>query len=203
MDDLPVETRVLLARHQAGDAAALATLITRYYPRIERLVRARLGPTMLVRASIGDYVQDVMVQIVQSAGQFQLRSDAHWIDYVAGMAENAIKNHARRDRAQKRGGRLAQQVRQYAESSLAMQMPADTTDVPGKASRREVEQRMDACVSRLSPAHREVVMLRRYVGYDWPTIAEQLGRTSPEACQELFRRAQEELRALWIEGDAS
>ena len=41
------------------NTTALSTLITRYYPRIERLVRARLGLVRLARASIGDYVQDV------------------------------------------------------------------------------------------------------------------------------------------------
>lgn len=192
-DQAAAYTQVLLARHREGDKTALQILIQRYYPRVERIVRTRLGAARLARATVADYVQDVFVRILESADKYEPRSDARWIDYVARLAQNEISNHARRDRALKRGGALAREVQRHAESSLDLEAAADTTAVPLKVSRLEEQERLDACVGELSEPHREVILLRRYMGFDWKTIAEEMGRPSPEACQELFRRALREL----------
>ncbi|MCB9872311.1 MAG: RNA polymerase sigma factor [Planctomycetes bacterium] len=197
-DTTSAETMVLLARHRSGDENALPSLILRYYPRVTRLVRARLGPERLARAEIEDYVQDVFVRILSSVDKFEKRSNAEFIDWVATAATNDIRNHARHDRAKKRGGDLAREVQRHAEESLAIEVAAETTEVPLKASRGEEQDRLDACVSRLLPQHREVIDYSVYTGYDWRTVAAKMGRTV-EACQELLRRAKSELREKFLE----
>src|SRR5687767_12009336 len=57
-DSLEQSTNVLLSRHRAGDAAALEALVRRYYPRVERIVRVRLGAALLERETVSDVVQD-------------------------------------------------------------------------------------------------------------------------------------------------
>lgn len=188
------ETQVLLARYRGGDRDALQTLCQRYYPRIERMVRVRLGPARLARETVADVVQDVFVRVIESAERYQERSDARWIDYVARMAQNEISNHARRDRALKRGGALAQAVRMHVESARNWDVPAQTTSIDGKAAQAEETELIDRFLSDLTEPHREVILLRSYADCDWRTVAELMGRSSPEACQELFRRAQRALR---------
>lgn len=203
MDDpTSAQTFVLLTRHRNGDKSAMPQLIRRYYPRVTRLVRARLGAERLARAELQDYVNDVFVRVLTSVDQYEHRSDAEFIDWVAATAEHEICNHARHDRAKKRGGGLAREVQAHAESSLALDLGAETTAVPGKVSRLEEKERLDACVARLSPAHREVITLRDYAGYDWKTIAAKMGRPSAEACQELRRRALKELGETFLANGA-
>lgn len=187
-------TYALLARYRAGNKAALQTLIQRYYPRVERIVRVRLGAARLARETIADVVQDVFVRIIESAEKFEQRSDARWIDYVARLVQSEISNHACRDGARKRGGGLAREVQRHAESATNWDVPADSTAVHAKVARGEERDLVDACVAALPEAHREVVLLRGYAGCDWKTVADKMGRPSAEACQELYRRACREVR---------
>lgn len=199
MDEPVDNTRILLARHRAGDKTALEILFRRYYPRVARIVRIRLGPARLARASEDDYVQDVFRRMLESIHQYEERSDAHFIDWVAQIAQHVISNHARNDRAQKRGSGLVREMSQLADSSRELDHAAETTAVPDKAAYREDKEHLDACIARLAEPHREVILLRRFTGFDWQTIAEKMGRPSPEACQELYRRAQIALGATWNE----
>ena len=196
MDSQPsANTYTLLERHRAGDAAALETLIKRYYARIKRIVRVRMGTALLARETLDDVVQDVLVRIVESAEKYEQRDDSRWIDYVARLAQNEISNHARRDRAKKRGGGVAQAVQMHAESASASQwdVPAETTGVSSKVACAEQAEIVDQCLSELADAHREVILLRDYADCDWRTVAELMQRPSAEACQELHRRARRAL----------
>lgn len=188
---------VLLARYRAGEHQALEKLLRRCYPRVERIVRVRLGPALKERDGIADVVQDVFVRIVEGLEKFEARTDSRWIDWVARLAQHEIADHARRAGAKKRGGALAERVRAVAESEdgspTPADLPADSTAVPSRAARRELTELVDRCLSELSEPHREVILLRDYAGEAWAAIAEQMGRPSPEACQELHRRARREL----------
>ena len=196
MEEPPAErTYVLLARYRAGDAAAMQTLAERYYPRVRAIVRARLGAGLLSRETVDDVVQDVFVRIVESAGRFEQRSDARWIDWVARVAQNRIANVARRDRAQKRGGALRRAIRLHGESGSCIDVMDETASVGSKVARGEQHEMVLQCLGELTEPHREVILLREYAGGDWRMVAEQMGRASAEACQELHRRARLELGA--------
>ncbi len=195
-DEFPAaqSTYALLRRHRAGDKVALQVLMERYYPRVRRIVRVRLGAALLQRETIDDVVQDVFVRIVEGLIQYEERVDARWIDWVAQLAQNEIANHARRDGTRKRGGDLAARVRSLAESAASFAAAADSTAVHSKVATREAEAIVDQCLHELSEPHREVILLRDYADCDWKTVAEQMGRSTAEACQELHRRALQELR---------
>ncbi|MEZ5963326.1 MAG: sigma-70 family RNA polymerase sigma factor [Planctomycetota bacterium] len=186
-------THLLLARCRTGDPAALNSLIERYLERVARLVRVRLGPALAARESVDDVVQGVLLRLVQSVARYEERTDAGFICYVASQVENEIRNLARRDRTQKRGGHLPRASAPPEASSILGAIPANSSDACAKASRAEQARVLDACLAELSEAHREVILLRDFAGHDWKTVAELMGRSSPEACQELRRRALREL----------
>lgn len=198
-DDHHDYTHELIVRHRAGDAGALEELLRRYYPRIERIVRIRVGPELLARAEIGDYVGVVIERVLGSFDSYERRTDAGFIDWITRLTENEIRNQVRHMRTKKRGGALAQRVRQLADSIADLEVRAETTAVPDKVARAELIARVDGCVGLLSEQHREVIVLRLYEGFDWKTIATKMQRPTAEACQELFRRARHELLERMIE----
>ena len=191
----PPDSFELIRRHRAGDDEALGRLIQRYYPRIERMVRVRLGAALRSVETVADVVQDVLVRVLKGLDKFEARDDSRWIQWVAQLAQHEILNHARAERAQKRGGGLAHRVRMHAESATNFEIPAESTGVASKAARHEEVDRLDRCMEHLSEPHREVILSREYAGGDWKTVADCMGRT-PEACQELHRRARMELARL-------
>jgi DNA-directed RNA polymerase specialized sigma24 family protein len=73
---------------------------------------------------------------------------------------------------------------------------AESTEIVDKVGRREEQERLVALLRQLSDAHREVVLQRNYAGHDWKSVGDKMGKT-PEACQELYRRAKRELERLW------
>ena len=157
------------------------------------MARVRVGGRLLQRETIEDVVQDVLVRVLRGLEGYEPRSDARWIDWVARLAQNEISNHARRASAQKRHG-LALELESHADSTADWQLSSPATGASTAAMRREEAELVDSCLAELPEAHREVILWREYAGADWKTVAEEMNRPSAEACQELHRRARQELR---------
>lgn len=185
-------TVALLRRHRAGDADALQELLRRYYPRVERIVRVRLGRALATKTTVDDLVQDVFLRVIESLDTYEERDDAGWIDWVAKLVQREISNQARYHRAAKRDGPMARVVG-ADESERGPDLPADTTAVPSKVSRDELKAVVDACLTELPENHREVVLLRDYAGLEWPAVAERMSSPTVPAAQELYRRARKSL----------
>lgn len=188
-DDSSEATRELVARSGAGDAAALDRLIRRFYGRVERMVRVRMSQFLRQRQAVVDVVQDVFVRVIMGIERFESRDDARFIDWLARLAQRELANHARREGAHKRAGSLTQRVRRQAEAVDAADLAGDSTGPASNVARRELTDRVDACLAELGEDHREVILLRDYAGGSWRTVAETMGRPSPAACEELYRRA--------------
>ena len=191
-EGLSEETFQLIERHRQGDPAALHQLVERYYPRVRRIVGVRARARLLALTTVDDIVQDVFLRVLEGLEGYQVRGDARWIDWVARVAEREITGQGRYHRAQKRSGQLVELVRQSAGSVASSWVPADTTAVDAKVAGRELEELVDRCLSALSEAHREVILLRDYAGDSWSSIAETMGRSSPRpagSCAACARRA--------------
>jgi DNA-directed RNA polymerase specialized sigma24 family protein len=64
-----------------------------------------------------------------------------------------------------------------------------------------MEEVLDECIGTLDEDYREVVLLRNHAGGSWSWIAEQLGRSSPDASRKLHARAMIELTEM-VQGRA-
>ena len=190
------ETVSLLRRCKEGDRQALEDLATRFYPAVSRIVRARAGPGLRRREDLEDLVQDAFVRVLEGLEKFEARPDAHFVAYLAHIAHNVVVNKAEYYRAQKRdvGRELSsQRLRKAAESSVfGSRLVAQSTSVPDKVAHKEIEQKVDECLSGLDEDHREVILLRNYAGADWVFIAKRLDR-SVAAAQQLHNRARVKL----------
>src|SRR5947209_4316251 len=58
-------SRELLDRAAAGDASALAELLTRYRGRLKRMVQLRLSPRLQGRVDASDVVQEALLEASQ------------------------------------------------------------------------------------------------------------------------------------------
>src|SRR5678815_4319260 len=84
----------LIRRAQAGDPPALNRLCERYYDRVRRIVRIRLGPALRSRLEVEDILQDTFVAAVRDFQGFQVRNEGSFINWLAKLAEHKITEAA-------------------------------------------------------------------------------------------------------------
>ncbi|MEM7305887.1 MAG: sigma-70 family RNA polymerase sigma factor [Planctomycetota bacterium] len=191
------QTLLLVGRAKDGDRQAINDLLERYRDRLRRIARIRLSADLRRSVDTSDVLQDALLVAFRNLDSFELRSDASVIQWLSKILENQIRDAAKYFHAQKRDvSRSTSLEGAVAESSNVGDIFADggAPNPSEVASNAEIREIYDACVEELSPAHREVVLLRDYAGGSWDFVGQQMQRTS-EAVQELYRRAQVKLCA--------
>ncbi|MEQ1892264.1 MAG: sigma-70 family RNA polymerase sigma factor [Planctomycetota bacterium] len=176
----------LVTRAQAGDGEARERLFARYYPRVFRIVRARLGVGLRALESPEDIVQNTFLAALAALERFEAREDAALIDWFARLTENQIRTAAKYHEALKRSGRA-----QAVEDGPDALEPAAPGSTPLEALTQAEEARLlDECIAELPEEEREALVLREHADASWALIAERLARPSEGAARELHRRAQ-------------
>ena len=191
---------VLLDRYQGGDEAALDKLMTRYYPRVERIVRARMGGFLHSRMEVEDVLQQVFIRAIRDIQELELREDAALIHWLSRLVQNELANLARDQKALKRDARREQAIEQPTMGGLnsvpKIELSNGDPRLMSQVANRELEEILDGCISELEPKHRDVILHRDYAGGSWEWVAEQLESPSPEAARKLYSRAMIELSKL-------
>jgi RNA polymerase sigma-70 factor (subfamily 1) len=191
---------VLVQRAQRGDERALNRLCERYYERVRRIVRLRLGQNLRSLVDSGDILQETFAQAVQLIDGFEMRDDASLIHWLSRLAERQIIAAADRHTARKRDrAREVPLVRRPQESTDCLPelaLPVDT-NVPSEGlSKAEQVEIVEECIRELSEEHRELVILHNYAGASWETVAIQTNRPSADAARMMHARALIELGRL-------
>lgn len=191
---------LLIQAYQKGNEGALGALLQHYRPRLERLIRVRMGVTLRSRVDPEDLVQDSLIKALRGFDRFDdLKSQepAALMNWLAKVAENTILNAVQYQRAQKRDPAFEQPRLPTCESSSTVtqggRLPVESDGPSRKAERSEKLRILDECVARLPKALYRVVDLREYCGGTWPWVAEHLGCTEDTA-RKRYDRAKAELR---------
>jgi RNA polymerase sigma-70 factor, ECF subfamily len=184
-----VTCEVLMARFQAGDRAALATLVGRHkrtlYNFVLRLLRSP--------SAAEDLVQDVFVKVVQSAAEF--KHESRFTTWAYTIARNLCIDHLRK-MAHRDHASLDQPRGEGADGPTLLERTADTR--PGASVERaaigaELGQRIVRAVEALSAEQREVFLLREVANLPFKDIAVVTG--VPEATvKSRMRQALERLQ---------
>jgi RNA polymerase sigma-70 factor (ECF subfamily) len=175
--------RGLICRVRAGDAAAAAELVHLYEPEIRRAVRLRLTDHRLRRVVDSmDICQSVLGNffVRVAAGQFDLDRPEDLIALLVTMARNKVRDHARRQHAERRDQRRVE-----AAGAEMLAAVADATDSPSQIVAGH--ELLKAVHGRLSDEERFLAE-QRAAGCQWGEIAAQLGG-SPEALRKKLTRA--------------
>jgi RNA polymerase sigma-70 factor (ECF subfamily) len=186
---------------QGGDDVALTQLIDRYYERVRRIVRLRLGRKLRGALDSGDILQETFTQAVQAFDGFEMRDEASLIHWLSKLAERQIiaaaDYHGAKKRDKGREVRLQGGGSQNT-SSLGGEigLASDVTAPLDKLSEHEQMEIVENCIRELPEEYRELIILRDYAGGSWEYIAEQVGRPSPSAARMMHARALIELGKL-------
>ena len=196
---LTAEDSAYLVRScQVGDEEAREVLFSRYFERVEALVRARAGPRLRELDRVDDIIQETFLAAVEAFDRFEIREEAGLINWLAKIAERKIANAAKHDLAQRRDRRREVQLFLHASSgsSFAAGLVDSATGVPEKVGRRELAVRVEECLQELDQHQREVVLLRHFAGGSWEFIAGEMGLPSADAARKLFGRARSLLASM-------
>lgn len=184
---------------QAGDTEALNRLFARYYERVRRVVRVRLGRRLREVVDSGDILQETFAAAVRAFGSFELREEAGLIQWLAKLAERQIlaaaDHHLAQKRDQRRNVPLAVQPGADTRPFTIAFADEGTRPLEGLVAAEEAAL-VDDCLERLSEEYRELIVLRNFVGASWEEVAEATGRPSPSAARMMHARALVELGKL-------
>ena len=168
----------LLARARTGDRAALEELLATVAPAIHRFGRRMCKNA----ADADDVVQEAMINIAKSLGDFEGRSSLS--SWVFAITRSAC---ARKRRGLKN---------QPPVSDDAVKEEVDRAPNPEtRAADRELSNVLSNALDALPDGYREVILLRDVEGLSAPETAISLG-VSVDAVKSRLHRARESLRDL-------
>jgi RNA polymerase sigma-70 factor (ECF subfamily) len=170
--------------------------MARVYPRVERLVRARLGAKLRRQVEVEDVVQETFLQTLLRIEKFERRDDATFADWLATIALNQIRAQAVHwsrekrapDRVEPRGERGDDAV-----SRRIREISAHSTGPLSRMLRRERDESLYAALDELSEEQRESIALRHFAGMAFAEIAAKLGKPTEAAAREHYRRSRARL----------
>lgn len=185
------QTFELISKAQSGDDGALNRLFDRYYPRVLRDVRVRVGAKLRAREDLDDFVQWTFAKAAEKFDDFEMREEAGLIHWFAKIAENQIRDRADYHGAQKRDSGPMRSLDRGADGNTGRIEKADTTR--GSPERRaqldEEQRRLERALDGLQPELRELILLRDYEGFSWAEVAERTGHPSPDAARQKHAKA--------------
>lgn len=187
------ESLELIRLAQDGQVGALNDLLARYYERVRRVVRARLGPQLRSCLESGDILQETFIAAVYGFDGFEMRGESSLLRWLSQIAENQIRAAAAYHGAQRRDRRREEP---WVRARGALDSGEVWTDLPASGPQPiellmddESRQRLDDLLSALRPDQREVILLRDYIGGSWKEVCEWTDGTSVDAVRLLHARA--------------
>lgn len=150
-------TDELVARAQAGDKAALDTLLRDHYDRMYAVCRRLTGSD----ADAADACQEALIAVVRNLGKFDGRS--RFGTWAYRIAVNASLDELRRRKRRPRPD----------DATVAIRTERANTD-PDVGTSVVDRITLDAAIATLSPEFRAAVVLRDIAGLDYAEIAEAL-----------------------------
>jgi RNA polymerase sigma-70 factor, ECF subfamily len=167
----------LVLRAQQGDKDALNRLFERYYERVRRIVRLRLGAKLRERVDSGDILQETFLAAVGALDNFEMREEASFIQWLSRLAERQIIAAADYHGAKKRDSRRETPLKTPRADAPTATVQLDLAD--GKGAKpidliadSEEREKVEACIELLPEEYRELILLRNYAGASWEAVAE-------------------------------
>jgi RNA polymerase sigma-70 factor (ECF subfamily) len=187
----------LIERVRGGDQDAAFELVRRYEPRIRRFVHGRMNDAQLRRVlDSQDIVQSALGEFFRrlNIGQFDLEKPEDLAKLLTVMARNKLRNKAKAEHREKRGGDSKGLYDNELLSALA-----DSDSSPSHTAIQA--DLMDKVVDELSPAEREIFVKLRQ-GFKWEEIAATLGDgATSENLRQRWSRTLQRLRQKFDSND--
>lgn len=175
----PEDELALVARAQAGDTEAFNELVSRYrtraYAMIYHMVRNE--------QDAWDLAQDGFVKAWKSIGRF--RGQSSFFTWFYRILMNVTIDWTRRRQIE--GGTEFDDTHGLRDIAPgAVTAPKGELQPAVKLSDKEIRSRIDAAIERLSPEHRQVIVLREVEGMEYQEIADVMGCSIGTVMSRLF-----------------
>jgi RNA polymerase sigma factor (sigma-70 family) len=184
-DDVPF--RELLARVRQGDQAAANEIVRQYEPLVRAAARQPLDALSLRRImDSADISQAVLANFFLSMadGAFNLQDEDQLVKLLITMARNRVRDEARRERAERRGGGGVADESDHCLAGLQADEPTPSSIVSDRELSELVYSKLPAEIRLLAEA--------RVAGVEWTQLATQHNST-PQALRKKMARAMEKL----------
>ena len=172
----------LVERAKAGSADAINELYERCAGRLLAYIRLRMGRELRARLESRDILQATLLKSVEHLADFEGRHSGSLMAWLAKIAEHEIRDRADYQQRQRRDA--AREVALETDAAL----PAPARSALSQAILTEEAERLEIALESLTPAHREVILLRKFEELPFGDIARRLGK-SEDACRMLLARA--------------
>ncbi len=178
--------RSLIRRAQRGDRAAFDTLVRRYDQEVLRMA-LRIVQS---HEEAQDLYQEAFLRVYRSIGRFRLESK--FSTWLYRVVMNVCLDHLRR---QKSRGETQMPENEDGQPDYLQSIPEDRAALhPGRSyEAREIGDRLELAMTRLSPRERVVFELKHCQGMKLRDIGALCG-TSEEAAKNSLFRALQKLR---------
>lgn len=187
----------LVRQGQRGDAGAVNELLTRYIPRLRRILAVKIAPAQRAAIDPDDVLQETLIVATQRLGGFEAHSAGSLLHWLAKIADNQIKSRLEYLHAEKRDAGRERRLGAEADSTAGPGIAVPSTDPsPSQVyAREELEKLVDRELQQLEPPdYRDVILLRDYCESEWEHIRTVLRRPTLGAVQDLYHRAHARLR---------
>jgi RNA polymerase sigma-70 factor (ECF subfamily) len=179
----------LVARSQAGDMRSFNELVMRHRHRIFAMIRQMTDH----EADAWDLTQDVFVKAWQALAGFEAK--AQFSTWLYRIAHNAVYDWNRK-RKHEWAGELRDEILEKEQiDPAAMAIPQVSVSPDDKMASDELRVKIETALSKISPEHREVVVLKDVQGLSYKEIASVLGCTIGTVMSRLFY-ARQKLQTL-------
>ncbi len=197
----------LLTEARKGRGESLGALLELYRNYLYLLARTQIDLHLQSRANPSDVVQETFLQACSHFSRFRGTSEKELIAWLRRILIHSLARIVEKQvKAQKRSVRrevslnhfrtMLQDSSQRLENALVSQCSSPSA----QAQRRELAAVVADQLAQLSPAYREVIVLRNLEGLTFDEVARRMGR-SAGAVRVLWLRALEHLRRLNVGED--
>ena len=182
--------RLLVDRFRQGDQSAFEQMVSRYWGRIYSMVHQLLRNP----EDAEEVTQDTFIRAHR--GLVNFRGESAFSTWLYQIATNLARNRywywwrRRRDKTVS----FDQPIGGDNETTLAEVIPAELETPEDATITQEFVNRIAECMGKLSPKHREILVLRNVKNLSYEEIAEIL-HISVGTVKSRIARARESLRA--------
>lgn len=177
METVLESTASLVSQLRAGDRSARDRIVERYLPVMRRWAHGRLPGYARGMVDTDDLVQVCLIRAVNRLPALDVRREGALLAYLRRSLINAVRDEIRRA------------ARRPAPEALDPAHPDPGPSPVERAVGREVLERYEAALARLTDLQREAVIMRLEMGMSYHEVAAAVGCPSPDAARMAVARA--------------
>lgn len=179
---VPDEDYELVCLSQKGDLHAFGDLVEKHQKNMVNIAYRMLGDY----EGACDVVQDAFLSAYKAIGKF--RGDAMFSTWLYRIVVNVSKNHMKQIRVRlRREGPSIDVPRETEEGELMNDPPDPAPSVAEQFEKKEVQAKVQSCISSLDNEYREVLVLRDIQGFSYGEISYILKIPDGTVKSRLFR----------------